>query len=343
MRTVRLAELSSLESSTLWLPWKRSYFQCEEARPGEPVHWVGVDRSDCGGKARCDLYNLDVVAYESLLVGQFAVLTPDRISGMCKSTSIFLGFSRDGFHWTRPPAPRQPLAHPALGLEYMQPIAGNFLVHGDRMHVYLGGAKCKKNADAHIDGGAYNTRTIDEVTALAVMRRDGFASVGAPASTVATPDSTVVELLTRAVIFRARSYLFVNVEALAADGELRVAILDEKLQEFPLFSLEKCAALTGVNNTRIIVRWQGHQSLEKLRGRVVHFRFLLTRARLFAFWVSPTRAGHSAGHFGSGGGPSIHRSVDLTSRARDQRTTRNTLLKSKVTRIRVPSRGASAL
>jgi hypothetical protein len=126
----------------------------------------------------------------------------------------------------------------------MQPIAGNFLVRGDELHVYFGGARC-----THL---GTNLSHLDEVTMLAVMRRDGFASLSSPPSkpsadrrwrqgrlgrlwariwpapSRAPPAAPMAEVLTRAVVFRKGSHLFVNVEALGADGRLRVAILDHQ-------------------------------------------------------------------------------------------------------------------
>ena len=53
------------------------------------------------------LYNLDAVGYESLMLGVFAIFEgpPNEISektGIPKITNLELGFSRDGIHWDRP-------------------------------------------------------------------------------------------------------------------------------------------------------------------------------------------------------------------------------------------------
>ena len=83
------------------------------------------------------------------MVGQFAVLYPGAAHGGCKSSHIHVGFSRDGFHWSRASAsekkPRLPLVNDPLGLRYQQPIAGNMVVVGDELYIYYGGAtKCKR-------------------------------------------------------------------------------------------------------------------------------------------------------------------------------------------------------
>ena len=79
----------------------------------ETVFWVGADlvaarhpNPDFSIYAP-QLNNLDVVAYESLLVGRFSIWqgTPNSVTshmGIRKPNKVLLGFSRDGFHWNRP-------------------------------------------------------------------------------------------------------------------------------------------------------------------------------------------------------------------------------------------------
>ena len=51
----------------------RNYYQCEEHRAGEPVPWFAIDSSDCGFR-QCDVYNVDGIAYESILLHGLAIL-----------------------------------------------------------------------------------------------------------------------------------------------------------------------------------------------------------------------------------------------------------------------------
>jgi hypothetical protein len=46
-----------------------------------------------------------------------------------------------------------------------------------------------------------------------------------------------------------------------------------------------------------------------LAGQAVRLRFVLDRAELFAFWVSPSAAGHSRGYLAAGG-PGYSRITD---------------------------------
>jgi len=71
---------------------------------GEPPFWVGADRLDPVRpelNTPCQLYNLDAVAYESVLLGLFSIWR-GQPSDRAKPNDVCLGFSRDGFHWSRP-------------------------------------------------------------------------------------------------------------------------------------------------------------------------------------------------------------------------------------------------
>ena len=56
--------------------------------------WPGV--SD-----KSQLYNLDAVAYESVMLGLFSIW-PGKPSDRPKPNHLCVGFSRDGFSWVRP-------------------------------------------------------------------------------------------------------------------------------------------------------------------------------------------------------------------------------------------------
>jgi hypothetical protein len=70
------------------------------------------------------------------------------------------------------------------------------------------------------------------------------------------------------------------------------------------FSLEHCRPLVG-DKTAAPVTWRGAADLSALAGQPVKFRFELTNGSLYAFWVSPDRAGASHGYVAAGG-PSFH-------------------------------------
>ena len=70
----------------------------------EPVLWTAADRLDPERPeyhVPAELYNLDCVAYESLVLGLFTIFRGERPQRE-KPNEVCLGFSRDGFHWSRP-------------------------------------------------------------------------------------------------------------------------------------------------------------------------------------------------------------------------------------------------
>ena len=207
--------------------------------------WCGTDwgldapRVDLGIPPQ--LYFLDCDAYESLMLGAFTifrgyfnstsggtgrVIDPDRP----KANELCLGFSRDGFHWSRP-------AHePMLGLSEtrgdwnwgnIRSASPAWLVVGDNLYFYCSARRGKSfpgcnDADAGGSGG------------LLILRRDGFASLDAGAA-----EAT---LTTRKVSFRGKR-LFVNVDA--PEGELRVEALDAEGKVIPPFSRANCLPVTA--------------------------------------------------------------------------------------------------
>jgi hypothetical protein len=259
-----------------------------QARPEEAVVWVGSDRLDPPRlelNVTPQLYTLDCVAYESLLLGAFSLWRGEAPDGT-KRQDVCLGFSRDGFHWSRPD--RRPfLANAecpdAWNWGYMHAAGGLCLVVGDKLHVYACG-RSPVPGGARGTGGARVYRT-----GLATLRRDGFAALeGGEAGG---------SLTTRPLLFSGR-YLFVN--AASAHGEIRVEALDEQGQPIAPFTAAACAPV-GVDRTRIAVVWADTDSLAPLAGRPVRFRFHVRRAALYSFWVSPDRSGASYGYTAAGG------------------------------------------
>lgn len=267
---------------------------------GEPPMWVGSDRLD---PMRADLqvtpqlYNLDAVGYESLLVGLFTIWRGDKNipEGRPKPNSVWLGFSRDGYHWDRPV--RQPFLDVSekkgdWNWGNVQSVAGGFQVVGRNLHFYFSG---RAGAEDKRDGGG--------AMGLATLRRDGFASMDAG------PEGGV--LTTRTVKFNA-GYLFVNVKTNAPDGELRVEIVhadgrpinvtkNETKEQLTPFTKENASPLAA-DQTLITAFWaNGMQDLAVLAGLPVKFRFHLKNASLYSFWVSPSRYGRSLGPVAAGG------------------------------------------
>ncbi len=255
----------------------------------DPVLWQMSDRLDTRRPeygVQPQLYNLDCVAYESVLLGLFTIYHgegPDRE----KPNDICAGFSRDGFHFSR--------SHDAfIGVSErpgawnwgnVQSAGGGCLVVGDRLHFYVSGRTGRR--------GTQEPGTCS--TGLATLRRDGFASMRADATASAAPATRA--LTTRAVKFNGR-HLFVNYRG--TTGTLRVEVLDAGGRVIAPFSAAACVPVRGNHVTRR-VRWQGRTNLQELAGRTVRFRFLLDEGRLYSFWVSQGVDGASRGYVGAGG------------------------------------------
>jgi len=233
------------------------------------------------------LYNLDAFPYESIMIGQFSIWQgPENdICGRLniqKRNDILLGFSRDGFHWDRPSRKRfisTTWDRRSWRYGNVQSCAAGCLVVGDRLYFYF-------SAQAAPQGERWDT---DATTGLAMLRRDGFASMDACAKTEA--------LTTRPVTFKGK-HLFVNVDC--PEGELKVAVLDEDGDVIGPFSLENCEPISS-DKTLLQVNWQGDEDLAALAGKPVRFRFHLRNGSLYSFWVSPDESGASYGYIGAGG------------------------------------------
>ena len=276
-------------------------------RADEPVFWMGADDRDPRRpeyNVPPELYNLDCVAYESVLLGPVHDL-PRRARGPRKTERrlrrlqprrLSLGPHRtDGrfstvdehvgsWNWAN-----------------VQSAGGCCLIVGDRLYFYVSG---RKGVPGTSDPGVCST-------GLATLRRDGFASMdhGDRASGVQHADWPAAPgtLTTRPVRF-AGQYLFVNVDLDAPAGELRVEVLDRDGRALAPFGQGSCRPIRA-GGTRVRVGWEQRETLEDLSGAIVRFRFHLTHGRLYAFWVSAAPDGHSGGYVGAGG-PAFRGNVD---------------------------------
>jgi hypothetical protein len=91
-------------------------------------------------------------------------------------------------------------------------------------------------------------------------------------------------------------HLFVNANV---RGELRVEVLDREGRGIAGFSADRCEPVRG-DATTAPVKWIG-ANLAALAGQPIRFRFLVSDADLFAFWVSRSERGESHGYIGAGG------------------------------------------
>lgn len=289
----------------------------------ELVFWVGPDKLDPPHPAIGDetqLYKVDAVAYESLMLGLIAIHSGPHNEvaagkGVPKLTELQVAFSRDGFHWDR--SARETFIGATLKAGswergYISSAGGVCLIVGDKLHFYYGAFQGDESKAALLDefkagdplrkareiwSGMY----ANGATGLAILRRDGFASMDA--------GETGGVLTTRPVTFTGK-HLFVNVDC--PPGALRVEVLDVEGRVIMPFEVAACLAVGG-DSTLQAVQWTGGADLSVLARRPVRFRFHLSAGSLYAFWVSPDSSGASHG-FVAAGGPGFIGETDTVGR-----------------------------
>ena len=292
----------------------RHYWECDDFLEGakwnsaDPVPWIAADRLDApepGYQHKTQLYNLDAVAYESLMLGFFELHRGPE-NGRCermglpKLNEISFGYSRDGFHWARPdrrahiPASRKD----TWDRGFIEGGGNLCAIVGDKLYFYHSG--CRGDMDGTIKkDGSLNTGSMYDPNCigLSMLRRDGFASLNAGASTG--------QITTRPVTFTG-SRLFVNADC--AQGELKAEVLGDDGKVIAPFSLGNCAPVAA-DTTLTPVTWHGGADLSSLNSKHVRFRFTLRRGALYAFWVSKDATGRSDGYV-AGGGPGFTGPID---------------------------------
>lgn len=256
------------------------------------------------------LYHLDAMAYESVVVGLFAIhrgrfamhsdgrpIQPGRP----KCNELMVGYSRDGFHWHRPEY------ETFLGVSEkrgswrwgnVQPVGSLGLVVGDHIYFYVSA----RQGDPNLTNATKWIHDANVTTGLAVLRRDGFASMNA--------DNNTKTLTTRPLKFSGQN-MFVNIDA--SQGEMQVEVLDNNGKVLEPYSRKNCQPIRA-NTTFQPVTWKGANDLAPLAGKKVKFRFHLRNGRLYSFWVAPTPIGASNG-FVLGGGPGFTAHADTVGRA----------------------------
>jgi len=278
----------------------RMYKECDEFfdlanGESEIVYWCGADDLDVPDpdwivQDRPQLYCLNATAYESLMLGLFAIhYGPEN--DVCskgsfpKLTQIKVGFSRDGFHWDRPNRDHFIQATKREGdwdRAYLRPCGNCCTVTRDHLMFYYCGfsGKSSSGKDHMYAGGS---------THLAILRRDGFASMNAGQQSG--------HLTTRPVRFSGRR-LFVNCNV--PHGSLVAEVLDLDGNVIEPFSAETCIPVTG-DHTSVQVTWPGTSDLRALSDQSVKFRFWLRNGQFYSFWISLTERGESNGYVGGGG------------------------------------------
>lgn len=165
------------------------------------------------------LYNVDCVGYESVMLGMFQIMYgPENHLceqyGVPKITELIPMYSRDGYHFSRPcrdsliPASMHP---GAWDRGYIQSVGGVVVIHGDELWIYYAGF----GGDPAYSGRPWTENGMyrNGATGLATLRRDGFVSMDGDG-----------RLTTRPLCMTGKSGMLVNIDGavsvrlLSADG-----------------------------------------------------------------------------------------------------------------------------
>ena len=256
----------------------RYWFHADDADPRHPLY----------PQIRPQIYNHEAIAYENRMLGFFTVWQGPENS-VCdslqiqKRNEVLVGWSQDGFNWQRDNhTPFLPVGNPQdWNAGNVQSTCGSPLIVGDSLYFYVSGRyESKPVHDSNFAAG------------LAVMRRDGFASMKA---------GEKPGWFTTEQFLCTGNYLFVNV---ACNGELRAEILDEKGIPISGFTKEDCKALTMTDKTKQIIEWKSNMSISHLNGQYISLKFYMQNTDLFSYWVSNWLTGESQGYT-AGGGPGL--------------------------------------
>ncbi len=232
------------------------------------------------------IYNLDATPYESLMLGFFSVWQgPENdvcaADNVIKRNQIMVGYSRDGYSWYREdmnPFMAVNSDRKAWNNGNLQSVAGSPVIVGDKLYFYLSGRRLE---------GTNEITT----TGLAILRRDGFASMKGTG-----------ELLTGKLVFSGEHF-FVNVNV---NGSLQVELLDSNGKVIPGFTKSDCKTVKG-DAVKQKIEWNGNATLSSLKNKTIKVKFYVTDGEIYSFWISPEATGESLGYT-AGGGAGLHSS-----------------------------------
>jgi hypothetical protein len=229
-----------------------------------------------GSVQRTHFYGLSAFAYESMYIGLLWIFRATELDGempgyLIGPCFVELVSSHDGVHWIREEGDRPPILPlgPAGSWDDgMVFTARAPIVEGDTIKLWYGGFDQVHGSSLKITTGSIG---------LATLRKDGFASLDAGATT-----GTV---LTKPLA-GAGGALQVNYRAVG--GSLKVEVLDENKNVIPGYGQVDCIALTGDGVTQTVT-WATHAALP-LGAPRVSLRFILQNASLYSFMAGQSAA-----------------------------------------------------
>jgi len=265
----------------------RSYRECDNYLDGaawtdaDAHRWMCTDELDLPNPyigMKPQLYNVDCVGYESIMLGMFQIMYgPENevceAAGIPKITELIPMYSRDGYNFSRPSRDsiiNASIYKGAWDRGYVQSVGGVTIIHGDELWIYYIGF----GGDESHAGEPWWTNGIyrNGATGLAKLRRDGFVSMNG--------DGT---LLTRRVEFCGKSKMCIN-----ANGTVSAEIIGENgdiIAKSSVFSGDStCAELNF-----------GEFDIASLNGRAIKIKFNVS-GKLYSFGFADENGDFGGAH-----------------------------------------------
>ena len=267
----------------------RRYRECDDFLGGakwkaeEALPWLSCDEKDLPDPEigmPPQLYNVDCVGYESIMLGMFQMMHgPENQAceetATPKVTGLIPMYSRDGYHFSRPSREifiGSSKKEGAWDRGYVQSAGGVVMICGDELWLYYigfrGDERFKK--EYWITNGMYRNAS----TGLAKLRRDGFVSMHGEGT-----------LLTRKLRFTGKEKMILN-----AKGKVTCEVLDENgaLLGKTFFEGDKTGAELTFDNL----------SVRDLNDKVFRLQFTV-KGHLYAFGFADA-SGDCGGARGAG-------------------------------------------
>lgn len=211
-------------------------------------------------------YSMGVTSYQGIHISTPWIIYNDKKDQSLPPPIMEaeLGFSRDGWTWTRPfpGTPFLAVGPPGSPDDKQIRMASSFIELPDRILLFFGMSR-----DVHV-----NNMKIE--TGMATLRLDGFAALAAGAS--------VGRVLTKPFMLEG-SRIFINADCdTGKDGSIVVSVVDAHGRPQP--------GLTAVpivsNGIRIPLDWADSNKFARLQGQDIRLQFSVRNAKLYSFQVA---------------------------------------------------------
>ena len=298
------ARVRYLHSGDTWLEaaqWDAGWIPRFSNEPADnvPHFWLKTDGKDpkdpnTEGNKIPELYNVDAIAYESIMVGlQTIWYGPDldvtNETNEPKINEIQASFSRDGYYYDRPvrgvgegnaliPASRTPYE---WDFGYLSTATGGIVVLDEEIRIYYSAI----SGYYEVGGGLMKDQYKGGAVGYATLRRDGFASMNGSGELLTNPLTVTKDV----------KHLFVNAKA----DSLKAEVLDTEGNVVEGFSADDCVAFSG-DSCCTMLTWKGGEDLAFLQGKGFRIRFVMENGELYSFWLSESAEGNSGGEAGAG-------------------------------------------